>query len=378
MSSEDTTSNVSLTPTTAISDSFMNNERFHQTGGLLYDFYQMAAVDWDEIHDREKLTSWAYTTWNALNIVRLTLAIWILASHIALIVFVLAKKALRQQPKNLLIINVALVNVLMGMFVVPVKLHFILNPKGPQCNLAVGWTFVAEYYQPSACLFAVLSLVLERFIYVYTEKTQKNIKPWAAKIGTTILMFLPWILSCLILLPIFYAGLLAKFTDPNQCLFKVNEGYFVASQLMSFILPSLGVFILAPFTGLLDCLRPKRCFYKPLTPRGESMAITATVSLVSIFCEAPYCVVRVLMMTVECNNSYCSRFSEALTLAMWIRVCKAGVFPFIWLAYTDIRDALLHLNNAQQKDKETDYDNDDDDEDGGQKFPLTKSSSKAV
>lgn len=211
---------------------------------------------------------------------------------------------------------------------------------------------------------------------MYTEKKEKNIKLWVAKIGTAILMILPWILSCLILLPIFYAGLLAKFTDPKQCLFKVDDTYFVASQLLSFIVPSLGVFILAPFTGLLDCLRPKRCFYKPLTPRGESMAVTATVSLFSIFCEAPYCVVRVLMMTMECNNSYCSRFSEALTMAMWVRICKAAIFPFIWLAYTDIREALLHLSTKQQTDKDTDYDNDDDDKDDVQKLPLTKSSSK--
>ncbi|BFY97717.1 hypothetical protein BsWGS_00757 [Bradybaena similaris] len=375
MSSPDTPSNASLILTT-ISDGLTENEQFHQTGGLLYDFIKMAAVDWDEVHDGEKLTPRAYTTWNALNIVRLTLAIWILASHIAIIIFGLAKQALRNQPKNLLIISVALVNVLMGMFVIPVKLHFILNPTSTQCNLSVGWTFIAEYYQPSACLFAVLSLVLERFTYVYTEKKEKYIKLWVAKIGTAILMILPWILSCLILLPIFYAGLLAKFTDPNQCLFKVDDTYFVATQLLSFIVPSLGVFILAPFTGLLDCLRPKRCFYKPLTPRGESMAVTATVSLFSIFCEAPYCVVRVLMMTMECNNSYCSRFSEALTMAMWVRICKAAIFPFIWLAYTDIREALLHLSTTKQTDKDTDFDNDDNDTDDVQKLPLTKSSSK--
>uniref|UniRef100_A0A0B7AG18 Uncharacterized protein n=1 Tax=Arion vulgaris TaxID=1028688 RepID=A0A0B7AG18_9EUPU len=118
--------------------------------------------------------------------------------------------------------------------------------------------------------------------------------------------------------------------------------------------------------------------------KGESMTVTSIVSLFSIFCEVPYCVVRVLMMTMECNNSYCSRFSEALTLTMWIRVCKAGIFPFIWLAYSDIRNAMLcQLSTGKQTDEDSDEDDDNDDsqtefQGDGQKFHLTHSPSKPV
>lgn len=241
------------------------------------------------------------------------------------------------------------------------------------------WTFVAEYYQSSVSLFAVLSLVFERFIYVYTEKKQKNVKPWAARVGTIILIIAPWFLSFLFLLPIFQGGFLTKSRDMNQCLYKVDDGYFVASQLISFIPASLGVFLLAPFTGLLDCLRPNRCFYKPLTPKLESMTITAIVSLFSIFCEAPYCIVRVLMMRMECNNPYCSRFSEALTMTMWVRVCKASIFPFIWLAYTDIRDAMLCQLSTGKIDEESDDEDGDNDFKGDvQKFPLATRPLKTV
>ncbi|CAL1546999.1 unnamed protein product [Lymnaea stagnalis] len=347
---------------------------YEQMEGQPFDFMKMAAVDWDDVHDGTKLTPRAYTAWNALNILRLSLAAWIVASHVAILVFVLAKQALRSQPKNLLIVNVALTNLLMGGFVVPVKLHFILNPHIVDCDLAIGWTFVAEYFQTSVSLFAVLSLVFERLVYVYTEKRQKNLRPKAEKIGTVVLFLAPWVLACLTLVFTFYGGLIIRHPDQSQCLYKVNDDYFVASQLLSFLPASIGVFVLAPFTGLLDCLRPNRCFYRPLTPKGESMTVTAFVSLVSIFAEAPYCIVRVLMMRMMCNNPFCSKFSEALTITIWIRLCKTAIFPFVWLAYTDIRDAMLcQLNfgyNSDEEDEEEDFDDPDQGQDS-QKIPLT-------
>ncbi|RUS86324.1 hypothetical protein EGW08_005909 [Elysia chlorotica] len=342
------------------SESDAGPDPFLAARGSLFDFSQMAAVDWDDIHNGEQLIPRAYTSWNALNIVRLGLSIWIICSHIAIIVFILGKQILRTQPKNLLIVNVALVNMLLGVFVIPGKLHFILNPSHVPCNLAVAWDFIANYFQPSVALFAVLSLVFERFVYVYTEKRQRKIKPLAQILGTIVLLVVPWLISTLFLLPIYFGGLVAKARDPNMCLYKTDDHFFVATQLISFIPPSLGVFILAPFTGLLDCLRPKRCFYKPLTPKGESMTVTTVVTLFSIFAEAPFCIVRVLMMRLECNTPDCTRFSETLTVTWWVRIIKTAVFPFVWLFYTDIRDAM----GCQMDFRMSDVDLDSDEEDG--------------
>ncbi|XP_005104918.1 uncharacterized protein LOC101860676 [Aplysia californica] len=363
--------NITTTTTTTLApvDVFLN------TVGTLFDFREMSIVDWDEVHDGDKVAPRAYTSWNALNITRLALATWILASHLAIVVFLLAKHVLRTQPKNLLIVNVALANILMGAFVVPVKLHFILHPDHADCDLAVGWMFISDYFQSSLSLFAVFCLVLERFVYVYTEKKQKNILPLARTIGTVILMLVPWVFSLIILLPTFLSGLLAKSTKSDSCLFKVDDSFFLACQLLAFIPASFGVFIFAPFTGLLDCLRPKRCFYRPLTPRGESSTVTTIVTLFSIFCEAPYCIVRVLMMRMECNSPDCTRLAEGLTLTMWLRISKAAVFPFIWLAYTDIRDAMkckFDLDAVCGDDD--DFGDDDDDrklEDTDPGYPLT-------
>lgn len=96
----------------------------------------MAAVDWDEVHDGQKLVPREYTSWNALNILRLSLSLWIMAGHLAIILFVLSKQVLRKDPKNLLIVNVALTHLVMGGFIIPVKLHFTLNPYLVDCTLA--------------------------------------------------------------------------------------------------------------------------------------------------------------------------------------------------------------------------------------------------
>ena len=99
--------------------------------------FQMAVVDWDEMPRDGQLTPRPYTSWNALYMGRLGLAAWVLAAHLAIVVFVLAKRQLRVQPKNLLIINVALANIVMGGGVMPLKLHFVLDPQNVDCDLAV-------------------------------------------------------------------------------------------------------------------------------------------------------------------------------------------------------------------------------------------------
>ena len=78
-----------------------------------------------------------YTHWNAVNIARLALAIFIISANVAVVGLVLFKAALRTRPKNLLIITVALANIIMGGFVIPGKLHFTLNPDVVDCDLAV-------------------------------------------------------------------------------------------------------------------------------------------------------------------------------------------------------------------------------------------------
>lgn len=223
-------------------------------------------------------------------------------------------------------------------------------------------------------LFAVFSLVLERFIYVFTEKKQIYVKPWASRLITVVLLVSPWLLAAILLVPTFYGGMLAKSSNGDNCLFKVNENYFVAAQLLSFIPASLAVFVAAPYTGLLDCLRPNRCFYTPLTPKGESVTVTAFVSLCSIFAEAPFSIVRVLVMKMECDNSVCVGLVHALTMTIWVRLCKTAIMPFIWLAYTDIRNAML----CQLSFGEDPNDDEDDEEefeepeqvDDTQKLPL--------
>lgn len=106
----------------------------------------MTAADWDKVYEGH-FNRLGFTYWNGLNIGRLTLAIWILASHLALIIFLLGKSRLRRQPKNILIVSVSLANLITGAFLVPGKLHFILAPVVVDCQLSVAWTLMNDYFQ---------------------------------------------------------------------------------------------------------------------------------------------------------------------------------------------------------------------------------------
>lgn len=122
----------------------------------------MSAVDWDKVYEGH-FNQLGFTSWNGLNIGRLTLAIWILASHLALIIFLLSKAALRKQPKNLLIINVSLTNLVVGVFLVPAKLHFITSEVDRDCQLSMAWTLMNDYFQVG-CSF-VFFIVFVCFVF---------------------------------------------------------------------------------------------------------------------------------------------------------------------------------------------------------------------
>ena len=129
---------------------------------------------------------------------------------------------------------------------------------------------------------------------------------------------------------------------PEQhCAYTVRDHYFLALEILSFLPAALAVFVTAPLAGLLDCLRSDNCTSFPGTPRGESLVIAVLVSFLAVFCETPYFVVRMLIMCLECNSPFCSRFNEGVTGGMWLRIAKAAAMPFMWLVYSDIRDAML-------------------------------------
>lgn len=323
----------------------------------VYDFSQMTSVDWDKVYEGH-MNQLLYTSWNGLNIARLTLAIWILASHLALIVFILSKSILRRQPKNILIVNVSLTNILLGVFLVPTKLHFILAPVVTDCQLSIAWTMLNEYFQVCVSLLAVLGLVVERLVYVFTERRGMVLTRLATWLNCVLYFLLPWAASAILVLPIFYEALVERLTD-HTCAWRVRDHYFLFLQILSFVPAATAVFFTAPLAGLLDCLRSRECHYTPSTPRGESLVIATLVSVLAVLGEMPYFVVRVLIMCMECNHPLCARFNDGVTGGMWVRIAKAAVMPFIWLSYSDMRAAML-CRFSYKKVKNSSPEDDDD------------------
>ncbi|KAK7480025.1 hypothetical protein BaRGS_00028758 [Batillaria attramentaria] len=323
----------------------------------VYDFSKMSAVDWDKVY-KGHMNQLLYTSWNGLNIARLTLCIWIFASHLALVVFILAKSRLRSQPKNLLIINVSLTNVLLGVFLVPAKLHFILAPVATDCQLSVAWTMLNEYFQVCVSMLAVFGLVMERLVYVFTARRGMTLRRLATWTNCALYFLLPWAVAALLVLPVFYEALVERVQD-ETCAWRVRDNYFLILQILSFVPAATAVFFTAPLAGLWDCLRSRECHYTPSTPRGESLAIAVLVSVLAVFCETPYFVVRMIIMCMECNHPHCQRFNEGLTDGMWVRIAKAAVMPFIWLVYSDIRDAMLCRLHYKKVKNESAADEDD-------------------
>lgn len=324
----------------------------------IYDFHESAEHDWDKTFEGA-MNQLQFTSWNGLNIGRLTLSIWILASHLALILLILSKTSLRSQPKYLLIVNVSLTNVLLGVFLVPLKLHFTVG--GGDCHLQLAWTLVNEYYQVCVSLLAVLGLVLERLVYVYTERRGTYLTRLATWINCGLYCLLPWLLALVLLLPVFYEALVDR-VPHVPCAWRVRDHYFLALQVLSFLPAALAVLMTAPLAGLWDCLRQERCVATPSTPRGESLVLAALVSVVAVFGETPYSVARALLLALPCRAPPCPSFQQGLSAGIWLRLAKAAVMPFLWLVYSDLRHALLCRLRYQKLPRHPSQDTQDNDQ----------------
>lgn len=194
--------------------------------------------------------------------------------------------------------------------------------------------------QVCVSLLAVFGLVMERLVHVFAARRGMLLNRLATWINCVLYFLLPWVVAAILVLPVFYEALVER-VQGETCAWRVRENYFLILQILSFLPAAAAVFFTAPLAGLWDCLRSRECHHTPSTPRGESLVIACLVSVVAVFFEMPYFVVRMIIMCVECDHPHCARFNEGLTDGMWVRIAKAAVMPFIWLAYSDVRDAML-------------------------------------
>lgn len=199
---------------------------------------------------------------------------------------------------------------------------------------------------------------MERLVYVFTERRGQKLNRLATWFNCALYFILPWVTAVILVVPMFYKALVQRVPEA-ECAFTVRENYFLALQVVSFLPAAAAVFLTAPLAGLLDCLRSKKCAYIPSTPRGESLVIACLASVLAVFGESPFFIVRMLIMCLECNHPSCSRFNEGITISMWIRVAKAAVFPFLWLVYSDLRDAMLCRLHYKKVKNENIEDEDD-------------------
>ncbi|ESO89630.1 hypothetical protein LOTGIDRAFT_164935 [Lottia gigantea] len=270
------------------------------------------------------------------NIGQLCLTIWTLGSHLALIGFILCCGKLRRNPKNILIINILLTNLLVGFFIVPFLVHLQLTSY-LSCPLRIALKLCNDYLYVFLFLMTVLSAVIERSIFVIKKTNLNGLLKW---IVTVILFLAPWIIAAILILPLFYVGMGDPETD-KECVYTGDQDLFIAAQVVSYILPGLLIVPLALVTGVYHV---KKIEVKPLEKilillKREAVSVISLVTVFSLVMEVPSFVVGMLNMTMHCTGPSCLGL-RGTEIALWVRIIKISVYPFLWLAYSDIRSCL--------------------------------------
>ncbi|XP_050400880.1 uncharacterized protein LOC126817778 [Patella vulgata] len=270
------------------------------------------------------------------NIGQLCLTIWTLGSHLALIGFILCCNRLRKNPKNILIVNISLTNLMVGLFIVPFLVHLQINAYLP-CPLRIALKLFNDYLHVFVFLLTVLSLVIERSIFVIKDGSFTTPVRW----GLTIILFLaPWIIGVIIILPLFYVGM-GEADPERECVYMGDKNYFIAAQVMSYIFPGLLIVPVALSTGVYHVRKNE---LKPLEKvlillKREAVMVISLVTVFSLIMEVPSFVVGMLNATLSCTAPFCIGL-KGVEIALWVRIVKISFFPFLWLAYSDIRSCL--------------------------------------
>ncbi|XP_041371811.1 uncharacterized protein LOC121385268 isoform X1 [Gigantopelta aegis] len=281
--------------------------------------------------------------WHATYIIWLTLSLVAIGIHLFYIVLILAKKCLRTQVKNLLVVSVCLTNLLMGGFIMPTVIHLILETPEENCNLRMAVRAFNDFLQIHLNIMTCLALCLERFAFILQRPPPFK---FFQIVLSVVLLVVPWVLGCIIIIPLFFGGYVKG--DPEMgCVIEVNLMYVLVAHVFSYPIPAIILFVVATLVGHFGCkirenaLIGHNCKLQPIYLRNEAIRIVTLVSVFAILPEVPYFVIAMLKYTSECNDTYCLDFFYGLKIAVWLRAAKILAFPFIWLTYHDIRGAIM-------------------------------------
>uniref|UniRef100_A0A0B7A0L5 G-protein coupled receptors family 1 profile domain-containing protein n=1 Tax=Arion vulgaris TaxID=1028688 RepID=A0A0B7A0L5_9EUPU len=283
-----------------------------------------------------------------LCIVHIIMAVWACLANCSQIFNVLLKANLRLQPKNILVVNVCVIELVIGAFLCPLYSESLMQGTWRlDVNACITYE-VIFYIQVAVSTLSVMALVVERFYYIINPNLMNGSKKWTF---TAVLLTFPWMLGSALVVPMFMNGATATFNEgTSSCQVVWKQEFQAITVFISFFCPAFLVLTMAAAAVMLYVICFVTAKNRQIGPTAESFLLQDSLhvvllsSLLCVVLQFPFFIV--LLMEIFCQKDIhnitesCGQSETTWAVAAAFSMLKPGLMPLTWLAYTDIRNGF--------------------------------------
>ncbi|CAL1531755.1 unnamed protein product [Lymnaea stagnalis] len=293
-----------------------------------------------------------------LTIAHIAMAFWVCLANGSQIVNILLTPAIRRQPKNMLVVNVCLCEVIIGGFLCPLYSDSLLQGTWRH-NPVTCIVYEATFYgQVCVSTLAVFFLLVERLYYLLSPHTRINSCIYCL---TLLMVVFPWILGAALVAPLVVYGSIAKLNQGSQsCQILWKPRFQTVTIFVSFFCPAFLAMVMAVFMVIFYVMHPVTVKDRHEVPEPDRQLIKESVrvgllsSLTSVMLQFPFFIV--LLQEIFCQRDasslrQCGLSEKTWSVVMLVAMLKPGITPFVWLAYSDVRSGfrLLCVRRSERR-----------------------------
>lgn len=281
---------------------------------------------------------------NVALLVLFILSIFVI--NVFFIVVILLSRSMRSSSKHILILSVAFGDLLQGLLILPLITDLGLKGNlGSECSTFQVARLLADFLIPSITTLGVLALNIDYLLRLscdlYSEGGSR-----ACILST--LFVTPWVLSCLLLVPIYVVSLqkVSLYNLEKACQIVTEGGYARALLVLSYILYGCILLIVTLTVAVMYLVKRE---YLGLDVCGERVHAPFDICLASFINILFY--TPTFLFTLLTTEGYlgcvtekeCNALNWVYTLALWLMFTKSWVLPMSWFFGRDTRAAIREL-----------------------------------
>ncbi|OWF54915.1 5-hydroxytryptamine receptor 1D-like [Mizuhopecten yessoensis] len=286
-------------------------------------------------------------------VVAIIICVFTVVFNLVLLLVILTSRSLRTKPLFWNIISLTISDLVVGLFVLPVRLEYTdamtWNHGIAICKV---WS-VLDISHFSLSAMVLVSICSERILA--KMETITSIGTQTVKMLSVVVTVFPWAFLLCVCLPVLIVG------EENIRYEKMIHFGSVCNYVLesSFFIPSVTVMYILPSSVLILVVVAMMCVYvikgtawerlNSNTTESErrslrmSTVASLVVGMVTIIFWFPYIVL--LFVYVTCRDYTCLPSQVTSAIIFMVSISTSAVTPFLWLLIVEVRETLVSEMN---------------------------------